>query len=1157
MPSSRRGDGVRRSERPRHDLYASLNENYLDNACFGATGEKRSRREAPSTRRSSGDGFYMTRSRRVMEDSFIYDDEQSNDEPEDERPSRDRRHSRRSNLVSPRTSERSRLTRSSGGKESVTDDGDENKEPNEEEEEHLSPVKKSRRAPPSPSPELMGKEPNNTHRRRRVDAEDYRDSNSIEDDEEEDAVSTADEPEESNSRGISEEPVDDEDSKDGRRYPIRTTRSATKQQIKNVLRSPRPMRKCREKTAEKRPLAQLRNASSRFKQYQRNVRRRLASSDSDSESDNGRLENSDLFDPAEADMIEALRHERRVAKKSKKQENIFMPMNMTEDDLNGRSKVLTAERLRQAGSTSCTGVDPMVIDRSIGFEHVGGLDTQVQSLKEMVLFPLLYPEVYQQFNVQPPKGVVFYGPPGTGKTLVARALANECSRGDVKVAFFMRKGADCLSKWVGESERQLRHLFSQAYAMRPSIIFFDEIDGLAPVRSSKQDQIHSSIVSTLLALMDGLDSRGEVVVIGATNRLDAIDPALRRPGRFDREMRFSLPDEVARRSILDINVSKWENPPDCEMMNWLAKKTAGFCGADIKSLCSEAVLAAMRSQYPHIYLSNEKLEIDAKAITVSRDSFKNAFTKITPASRRDLTVPSRQITDRQVPILQPVVDKVLEAIPDGFKLSNTLQNRYTDKLERIVRSAEHIPAVPSTKILVGWKDGSERGQTDYVLPIVVNTLDHLTVIPLTPSQLFSQSNPEEALHTAIQSALRTAGSGTACMVLIPALDRLVSSVSCSFESMLQFALRSLDFVSSVLVIASIGCDYQDLKDDLKELFPPSALVTLDDPTCQQREIYFETLISRPAELEPFEFVPENYPKPNVVPRTAAVRKLSGKELENLKKEYENKLLHMRIYFRDCLARLIRDRRFQDFVEPVEEEDAPDYYEIITNPLCLREMMQKIDDNVYKEPEDFIKEIQQIRFNAIEYNPAKTLEGQKIRHSAHALVDMVEGLFEVELKASFVARLKACKQMIEDAEGELEPPTESAKSPDSTVPKTEPESSPRSNGDSADSQSSTSLKRKGSVVENSPKRLCMMSDTDDEITANVQSPKPKLICDHAKLKLIVEKVAIKCKCLSINQLECLADHIENVQDGYRDKWDRTNLPGDIKKAIKSFVISALT
>merc|ERR1719312_646226 len=126
------------------------------------------------------------------------------------------------------------------------------------------------------------------------------------------------------------------------------------------------------------------------------------------------------------------------------------------------------------------------------------------------------------------------------------------------IIFFMRKGADCLSKWIGESERQLRMLFDQAYQMRPSIIFFDEIDGLAPVRSSRQDQIHSSIVSTLLALMDGLDNRGEIVVIGATNRIENIDPALRRPGRFDREFRFFLPDRKTRKEILTKHLQKWE-----------------------------------------------------------------------------------------------------------------------------------------------------------------------------------------------------------------------------------------------------------------------------------------------------------------------------------------------------------------------------------------------------------------------------------------------------------------------------------------------------------------------------------------------------------------------------------------------------------------------
>lgn len=229
----------------------------------------------------------------------------------------------------------------------------------------------------------------------------------------------------------------------------------------------------------------------------------------------------------------------------------------------------------------------------------------------MTLLPLLYPEVFQRLNVTPPRGVLFHGPPGTGKTLLARALAASCRANGkgicewqavhvlgililiTKIAFFMRKGADCLSKWVGEAERQLRLLFEEARNSQPSIIFFDEIDGLAPVRSSKQDQIHASIVSTLLALMDGMDGRGQVIVIGATNRPDAVDPALRRPGRFDREFYFPLPNLAARERILHIMTRKWagwEGEKGEEYAKGLAKLTKGYGGADLRVRSPSLVL---------------------------------------------------------------------------------------------------------------------------------------------------------------------------------------------------------------------------------------------------------------------------------------------------------------------------------------------------------------------------------------------------------------------------------------------------------------------------------------------------------------------------------------------------------------------------------------
>lgn len=287
----------------------------------------------------------------------------------------------------------------------------------------------------------------------------------------------------------------------------------------------------------------------------------------------------------------------------------------------------------------------------------------------MVVFPMMYPDVFERFNITPPKGVLFHGPPGTGKTLIARALANECSQGNRKVAFFMRKGADCLSKWVGESERQLRLLFEQAQQMRPSIIFFDEIDGLAPVRSTKQDQIHASIVSTLLALMDGLSDRGEVVVIGATNRVDAIDPALRRPGRFDRELLFPLPGTKERLDILKIHTSKWEIPPEQELLETLAEKSTGYSGSDLRALCTEAVIQGLKRRYPQIYLTNKRLLLNPKAVEVTKVDFSRAGSLLIPSSQRANPYAGKKLPAFMEPLLgtalKELVDVMKQIFPQG------------------------------------------------------------------------------------------------------------------------------------------------------------------------------------------------------------------------------------------------------------------------------------------------------------------------------------------------------------------------------------------------------------------------------------------------------------------------------------------------------------
>lgn len=226
----------------------------------------------------------------------------------------------------------------------------------------------------------------------------------------------------------------------------------------------------------------------------------------------------------------------------------------------------------------------------------------------------------------------------------------------------MRKGADALSKWVGEAEKQLRLLFEEARRTQPSIIFFDEIDGLAPVRSSKQEQIHASIVSTLLALMDGMDGRGQVIVIGATNRPDNIDPALRRPGRFDREFYFPLPDLEGRRSIIDIHTKDWGLSD--QFKHSLAENTKGYGGADLRALCTEAALNAIQRTYPQIYGAKDKLVVDPAKINVHAADFMMSIKKMVPSSERSAGSGAASLPKSVEPLLRDQFGTIKEILDE-------------------------------------------------------------------------------------------------------------------------------------------------------------------------------------------------------------------------------------------------------------------------------------------------------------------------------------------------------------------------------------------------------------------------------------------------------------------------------------------------------------
>ncbi|GAB1523765.1 TAT-binding protein-like protein 7, AAA ATPase [Rhizoctonia solani] len=496
--------------------------------------------------------------------------------------------------------------------------------------------------------------------------------------------------------------------------------------------------------------------------------------------------------------------------------------------------------------------DPLGTKQNISFDQVGGLDDHINSLKEMIQLPLLYPEIFQQFNIIPPRGVLFHGPPGTGKTLVARALAASSKADGKSISFFMRKGADCLSKWVGEAERQLRLLFDEARACQPSIIFFDEIDGLAPVRSSKQDQIHASIVSTLLALMDGMDGRGQVVVIGATNRPDAVDPALRRPGRFDREFYFGLPNLDARKRILEINTNGWKGwsgQEGVEHLQRLAEVTKGYGGADLRALCTEAALNAVQRRYPQIYKSSERLLVDPKTIEVQPRDFMVSVKKLIPSSARSTSSHASPLPQHLRPLLQPALDTVVATLEKSLpnsKKRNTLEEaewEYDDadggwEREMISQALETM-RVHRPRILLHGPSGMGHSQ---VGAAVLHFLEGFHVQSMDLATLVGDST--RTIEAGIVQLFVEAKRHKPAVIYIPSLLGWCHAVPETARLTMKAMLDSIASTDPILVLAICDGDLAALPSDVRDWFGFSrdSYVQILSPTDQQRYAFFAELL---------------------------------------------------------------------------------------------------------------------------------------------------------------------------------------------------------------------------------------------------------------------------------------------------------------------------
>ncbi|MFL6401166.1 MAG: CDC48 family AAA ATPase [Nitrososphaeraceae archaeon] len=293
----------------------------------------------------------------------------------------------------------------------------------------------------------------------------------------------------------------------------------------------------------------------------------------------------------------------------------------------------------------------------VTYEDIGGLKEEIQKVREMIELPLRHPEIFEKLGIEAPKGVLLYGPPGTGKTLLAKAVVNETNAN-----FYSIGGPEIMSKFYGESEERLRETFRQAQENSPSIIFIDEIDSIAPKREEVSGDVEKRVVSQLLSLMDGIEARGKLVVIGATNRPNAIDPALRRPGRFDREIEIGIPDEEGRFDILQIHTRGMPLTEDVNLES-IAKVTHGFVGADLEALSKEAAMRSLRRILPEINMEQSKIPVEVlNKIKITNEDFQNGLKDVQPSAMREVQIQRPNVNWDDIGGLAEVKEDLAEAI---------------------------------------------------------------------------------------------------------------------------------------------------------------------------------------------------------------------------------------------------------------------------------------------------------------------------------------------------------------------------------------------------------------------------------------------------------------------------------------------------------------
>ena len=417
----------------------------------------------------------------------------------------------------------------------------------------------------------------------------------------------------------------------------------------------------------------------------------------------------------------------------------------------------------------------------ITYDEVGGLDDELKRVREMIELPLKHPELFDRLGISAPKGVLLYGPPGTGKTLIAKAVANESG-----ASFYAVQGPEIIGRYYGQSEERLREIFKGAEESAPSIIFLDEIDSIAPSRDSVSGEVERRVVAQLLTLMDGLSDRGDVIVIGATNREDAVDPALRRPGRFDREMEIGIPGNRGRREILGVHMRGMPLSEDVDADS-LAGMTQGFVGADLAALCREAAMKCLSRKMPEMDLDKPVPQSALESMRVTMDDFTDALSEVDPSGMREVLVEIPKVSWSDVGGLEDVKNEIREVfIPTED-----------------AKAFERLGITPAKGVLLYGPPGTGK------------TLIAKAVANESGANFISVSGPEIAskwlgeTEKAVRQIFKRAKQMAPCIIFFDELDAVAPvrgrGDSSSWERVVNQLLTSMDGVESlknVMVMAA-------------------------------------------------------------------------------------------------------------------------------------------------------------------------------------------------------------------------------------------------------------------------------------------------------------------------------------------------------------------